>query len=116
VLSQLTDSQLTRSKETEVTQSEIETELRALRSELDAHAARAKARDIEWRRLGLIAKAISILSSLAGLGFIIANLAASRTPSNTNFHDQLVMMSIFFILLAVPLMIIGQALHRSVRS
>ncbi|MBM7486073.1 MULTISPECIES: hypothetical protein [Bradyrhizobium] len=95
-------------------QSEIETELRALRSELDAHAAGTKARDIEWRRLGLIAKASSILSSLTGLGFIITNLL--RTSPNTNFHDQLVMMSIFFILLAVPLMIIGQALHRPARS
>src|SRR4051794_32862681 len=66
-------------KAPDMTQAEIETELRALRSELDAHAARAKARDIEWRRLGLIAKASSILSSLAGFGFIIASLVVSRT-------------------------------------
>ena len=99
-----------------MTYAEMEAELLALRAELDAQAARATARDTEWRRLGLIAKASSILSSLAGLGFIITNLMVSRTPPDTNFHDQLVIMSIFFILLAVPLMIIGQALHRPVRS
>jgi hypothetical protein len=32
-----------------MTQAEVETELRAVRSELDTHVAGAKARDIEWR-------------------------------------------------------------------
>ncbi|MBR0995558.1 hypothetical protein JQ580_33110 [Bradyrhizobium japonicum] len=99
-----------------MTQTEMEAELLALRSELNTQAVRTEARDIEWRRLGLIAKASSILSSLAGLGFIITNLMVSRTPASANFQDQLVMMSILFIMLAVPLMIIGQALHRPVRS
>jgi hypothetical protein len=46
--------------EREMTQAEIESELRAPRSELNARAAGANARDIEWRRLGMIAKASSI--------------------------------------------------------
>jgi hypothetical protein len=96
-----------------MTQAEIETELLALRSELNEQATRAKSREVEWRRLGLIAKGSSILASLTGLGFIISNLMIAKTPSNANFHDQLVMMSIFMILLAVPLMLIGQALHKS---
>jgi hypothetical protein len=96
-----------------MTHAEIETELLALRSELNEQATRAKSREIEWRRLGLIAKGSGILASLTGLGFIISNLMISKTPSNGNFHDQLVMMSIFMILLAVPLMLIGQALHKS---
>ncbi|MGY4300450.1 hypothetical protein ACVWXN_008545 [Bradyrhizobium sp. i1.4.4] len=96
-----------------MTQAEIETELLALRSELNEQATRAKSREIEWRRLGLVAKGSSVLASLTGLGFIISNLMISKTPSNGNFHDQLVMMSIFMILLAVPLMLIGQALHKS---
>lgn len=53
---------------------------------------------------------------MAGLGFIMANLMASKTPANTSFHDQLVMRSTVFILMAVPLMIISQALHRPARS
>lgn len=98
-----------------MTQAEIETELLALRSELNEQVTRAKSRDIEWRRLGLIAKISSILASLTGLGFTISNLMIPKTPSNSNFHDQLVMMGIFLILLSVPLMIIGQALHKSLQ-
>lgn len=97
-----------------MTQAEIETELRALRAELEAQASRDQSREVEWRRLGHIAKASSILASLAGLGFIITK-AMTTTPSNALFQDQLAMMSVFFILLAVPLMIIGQALHKSPR-
>jgi hypothetical protein len=100
-------------REPEMTPAEMETELRALRSELDAQVDGTKARHIEWRRLGLIAKLSGLLSSFAGLGFIITNLVVPRAPANSIFHDELVMMSIFFILLAVPLMIMGQALHRS---
>lgn len=98
-----------------MTQAEIETELRALRAELEAQASRDQSREVEWRRLGRIAKASSILASLAGLGFIITKAMTTTTPSNALFQDQLAMMSVFFILLAVPLMIIGQALHKSPR-
>src|SRR3954447_10107350 len=98
-----------------MTHAEIETELLALRSELNEQVARAKSREIEWRRLGLIAKGSSILASLTGLGFIITKAMTTTTPSNAVFQDQLAMMSVFFILLGVPLMIIGQALHKSPR-
>ncbi|MGY4354616.1 hypothetical protein ACVW0J_001109 [Bradyrhizobium sp. i1.7.7] len=47
-----------------MTQAEIETELLALRSELNEQATRAKSREIEWRRLGLVAKGSSVLASL----------------------------------------------------
>lgn len=98
-----------------MTQAEIETELRALRAVLEAQASRDQSREVEWRRLGRIAKGSSILASLAGLGFIITKAMTATTPSNAIFQDQLAMMSVFFILLAVPLMIIGQALHKSRR-
>ena len=92
-------------------QAEIEKELQTLRSELNDLTRRVKSRQTEWRRLGLIAKATSVLASLAGAGFLIANVVVERTGSNSNFHDQLVMMGIVFIFMGIPLMIIGQAFH-----
>jgi hypothetical protein len=78
-----------------MTQAEMETELLALRSELNEQVTRAKSREIEWCRLGLIAKGSSILASLTGLGFMITNLVIPKTPTNSNLHDQLVMMATF---------------------
>ena len=69
--------------EGEMTQAEIEKELRALRSELHDLTERAKSRQTEWRRLGLIAKVTSVSASLAGAGFLIANVAVERTGANS---------------------------------
>ncbi|MCK1288958.1 hypothetical protein IVB41_34195 [Bradyrhizobium sp. 44] len=71
-----------------MTPAEMETELRALRSELDAQVDGTKARHIEWRRLGLIAKLSGLLSSFAGLGFIITNLVVPRAPANSISGQQ----------------------------
>ncbi len=94
-----------------MTHAEIETELLSLRSDLAWMVTNAKSRENEWRRLSLIAMATSILASVTGAGFMIANVVIERTGSNSNFHDQLVMMGIIFICLGVPLMIVGQALR-----
>jgi transcriptional regulator len=94
-----------------MTQAEIEKELQTLRSNLNVLTERAQSRETEWRRLGLIARVMSVLCSLTGAGLMIANVTVERTASNANFHDQLVMMGIVFLLLGMPLMIIGQALR-----
>jgi hypothetical protein len=96
-----------------MTQAEIERELLALRSEFNVLTERTQVRETEWRRLGLIAKVTGVLASITGAGFMIANVVVERTGSNSNFHDQLVMMGIVFIFLSIPLLIMGQALHHA---
>jgi hypothetical protein len=96
-----------------MTKAEIENELRALRSELDGVIERGHVRETEWRRLGLIAKVVGILASIGGAGFMIANVVVEKTGSNSTLHDQLIMMGIVFIMLSIPLMIMGQALRNA---
>ena len=96
-------------------QSEIERELRALRSDLDEIVSGAQSQETEWRRLGLISSVSGVLVALAGAGFLIANAMVQRTSTNQNFHDQLVMMGITFIMLNIPLMLLGAALRRRSR-
>jgi hypothetical protein len=95
-----------------MTQSEIESELRALRSDVDEMVNGAQSREKEWRRLGLISSVSGIVISLIGAGFLIANVMIGRTSTNLNFHDQLVMMGITFIILNIPLMLLGMALRK----
>jgi hypothetical protein len=95
-----------------MTQSAIENELRALRSDVKEIVDRAQSREDEWRRLGLISMVSGILISLTGAGFLIANVVIARTNTNSGFHDQLVMMGITFLILNIPMMILGLALRK----
>ena len=85
-----------------MTPTEIEKELHALKSGIDALTERAQSRETEWRRLGLIARVMSVLCSLTGAGLMIANVMVEKTGSNSNFHNQLVMMGIVFLFLGMP--------------
>jgi hypothetical protein len=99
-----------------VTQSEIEGELRALRSILEGTISEAQSRDKEWRRLGLISSVAGILVGCVGAGFVIASVAIARTNASPNFHDQLVMMGITLVVLNIPLMLLGLALRTTMRQ
>lgn len=98
-----------------MTQSEIESELRALRSIVEGTASERQSRDKEWRRLGLISSVTGILVACVGAGCLIANVALARTAANLNFHDQLVMMGITLVILNIPLMLLGVALRTTLR-
>ena len=93
-------------------QSQIENELRALRSKVEEMVDEAKFRENDWRRLGLISSVSGILLAVVGAGFLIANVTIERTSANFNFHDELVMMGITLGLLNIPLMILGAALRK----
>ena len=66
-------------------QSEIERELRALRSDLDEIVSGAQSQETEWRRLGLISSVRGVLVALAGAGFLIAN---ANHRGNNLFADR----------------------------
>jgi hypothetical protein len=93
-------------------QSEIESELRALRTDLDEIVNGTQSQENEWRRLGRISSVCAVLAGLVGAGFLIANAMIERTSTNQNFHDQLVMMGITFFILNIPLMLLGMALRK----
>lgn len=94
-----------------MTQSEIESELQALRSIVERTVGEGLSRDKEWRRLGLISSVTGILVGCIGAGCMIANVAIGRTSANLNFHDQLVMMGTILVMLNIPLMLLGMALR-----
>ena len=96
-------------------QSEIENELRALRSDVEEMVEGAQSRENEWRRLGLISSVSGTLLALVGAGFLVANVIIERTSTNLNFHDQLVMIGITLGLSNIPLMILGMALRKRSR-
>ena len=97
-------------------QSEVESELLALRRDVDEIVSGAQSREIEWRRLGLISAVSGIVLSVIGACFLIANVMIERTSTNQNFHDQLVMMGITFAISNIPLMLLGMALRKRSRS
>lgn len=96
-------------------QSEVESELLELRRDIEAIANGAQLREAEWRRLGLISTVSGIVISLIGAGFLVANVMIERTNANQSFHDQLVMMGITFVILNLPLMLLGLALRKGYR-
>lgn len=99
-----------------MTQSEIEAELRALGSMLKQKVEQDQCRETEWRRLGLLAKISGVICSLTGAGFIVANLLLDTRNASANFHDQMTMMGIVFVVVSTPLILLGQALHRGGRA
>jgi hypothetical protein len=98
-----------------VTQFEIESELRALKSIVEGAVSEGQSRDKAWRRLGLTSSVTGILVACVGAGCFIANVAIGRTSANLNFHDQLVMMGITLVMLNIPLMLLGVALRTTSR-
>jgi len=60
-------------------QSEVESELLALRRDIDEIANAAQLREAEWRRLGLISTVSGIVISLIGAGFLVANVITDMT-------------------------------------
>jgi hypothetical protein len=97
-----------------MTQAEIEAELQAVSSQLKQMVDQDQSRETEWRRLGLLAKISGVISSLTGAGFTVGNRLFPA--ENANFHDQMTMMGIMFIVVSTPLILLGQALRRGPRS
>lgn len=93
-------------------QSEIESELLALRSAVDRMVNDTQFRENEWRKLGLISSVFGIILSLIGASFLIANVMIERTDTSSNFHNQLVMMGVMLVVLNIPLMLLGIALRK----
>jgi hypothetical protein len=91
--------------------SQVQAELAALRTLIEQSAVTALVRENEWRRIARISSGMGILSSLVGLGFILANVEIARRSTNLVFHDQLVMMGMTFTVLSIPLILLGSALR-----
>ncbi|UPK34104.1 hypothetical protein IVB18_39095 [Bradyrhizobium sp. 186] len=94
-----------------MTQAEIEGKLHTLSLELKQILDRDQSREIEWRRLGLTAKVLSVLYSVAGAGFICTAVFLVAESASPTFRNQLIMMGIVFMFLSTPLMLLGQAFH-----
>ena len=90
-----------------MTQAEIEAELQTLSSQVQKMVEQGQSRENEWRRLGLMAKVLSILSSVGGAGLMVSNVWLQIRATNPNLSDQLLMMGIVFIVLSMPLMFAG---------
>lgn len=91
--------------------SNMQSELHALRSAIEQVAANDLRRETEWRRLARISSFCGILSALVGVGFMIAEGHIEKTSTNVVLLDQLVMIGAFLMLMSIPLVLLDKALR-----